>query len=54
MEQYASAGGVVVVAAGNVGPGETTLTGVEPTGELRAVRAWKWLMPTARKASGGS
>lgn len=42
LERYASAGGTVVVAVGNVGPADAQLTGVSPSGEMRAVRAWQW------------
>jgi hypothetical protein len=42
LEDYAKGGGTVVVAAGAVGPADGSLTGVSPSGELRAVRAWRW------------
>ena len=49
--KYAQRGGTVVVAAGNIGPEDAPLTGVVPTGQVRAVRAWKWTL--SEKGGGG-
>ena len=45
LEKFAARGGTVLVAVGSTGPGDVSLTGVAPRGEVRAVRAWRWLLP---------
>ena len=51
LERYATGGGTVLTAVGSVGPADAALTGVSPSGEIRAVRAWRWAAEGA-EASG--
>jgi hypothetical protein len=53
LHSYAEKGGVVVVAVGAVSADEVGLTGLVPTGELRAVRAWHWSPPTGQPTAEG-
>ena len=55
--QHAARGGTVVVAAGAIRPSEAALTGLCPSGEIRAVRAalvgawWSWGVRWCRNRS---
>ena len=52
MTAYAAQGGTVVAAVGALGPADASLTGVRPSGALRAVRAWKWSAGEAHSERG--
>ena len=51
LQTFADAGGTVVVSIGSARPSDAPLTGVTPTGEVRAVRSWEWSDPSDRSDS---